>query len=68
MNIIMWKHLNILVALLIIEKCALTSQFLLSDHQELMLVPSVAFRYHSPTMELTASAQPSDDWLLYAQG
>ncbi len=33
-----------------------------------MLVPSVAFRYHSPTMALKALAQPSDDWILYAQG
>ncbi|CAF3375956.1 unnamed protein product [Rotaria socialis] len=36
--------------------------------QELMLVPSVAFRYHSPTLASTVPAQPSDDWILYAQG
>jgi hypothetical protein len=33
-----------------------------------MLVPSVAFRHHPSTMELTALAQASDDWILYIQG
>jgi hypothetical protein len=40
----------------------------MSSEQKLMLVPSVAFRYHSPSMELTALAKPSDDWILYTQG
>jgi hypothetical protein len=40
----------------------------MSSEEELMLVPSVAFRYHSPAMELTALAQPSDDWILHAKG
>jgi len=68
MNTIMWKCFNVIILFLLIEKCILTSQFLISSEQELMLVPSVAFRYHSPAMELTALAQPSDDWILYVQG
>ena len=68
MNIIMMKRFNICILLLLLEKCTLTSHFLISDRQELMLVPSVAFRHHPATMELTATAQSSDDWILYAQG
>jgi hypothetical protein len=65
----MSKCFNVIVLLfLLIEKCLLTSNFLISSEKELMLVPSVAFRYHSPTMALKALAQPSDDWILYAQG
>jgi hypothetical protein len=68
MNKIMWKHFHIVVVFLLIEKCVLTSHFLISSEQELMLVPSIAFRYHSPAMELTAVAKSSDDWILYIQG
>ena len=68
MNIIMWKRLNIVLLFLLIEKCVFTSPFLISSEQELMLVPSVAFRYHPLTMELNAVAQSADDWILYAQG
>jgi hypothetical protein len=64
----MWKRLNIILLFLLIEKCLLTSHFLISSERELMLVPSVAFRHHSATMELTALAQASDDWILYIQG
>ncbi|CAF1076157.1 unnamed protein product [Rotaria sordida] len=64
----MWKCINVFILLFLLEKCALTYHFLISSETELILVPSVAFRYHSPTMELTALAQPSDDWILYAQG
>lgn len=68
MNIIMWKRLSIIILYFLIEKCLLTTQFLISSERELMLVPSVAFRHHSPAMELTAVAKSSDDWILYAQG
>ncbi|UJR34269.1 hypothetical protein I4U23_021673 [Adineta vaga] len=65
----MWKCFNTWIILLILgEKCILTSQFLLPDRQELLLVPSVAFRHHSESMALTAVAQITDDWILYAQG
>ena len=65
----MWKHCKILlVVVIIIEKCVLTSNFLISSEAELMLVPSIAFRYHSSAMELTALAQSSDDWILHVQG
>ncbi|CAF5025724.1 unnamed protein product, partial [Rotaria sp. Silwood1] len=68
MNTIMWKHFNIFIIVILLEQCTLTCHFLISSDLELMLVPSVAFRYHSATMDLTASAQSSDDWILYAQG
>ncbi len=68
MSLIMWKYFNVFMLLLVIEKFHLTSHFLISSEEELMLVPSVAFRYHSPSMELTAVAQSSDDWILYIQG
>lgn len=64
----MWKHLNIIILYFLIEKSLLTNEFLISSERELMLVPSVAFRYHSPNVALTALAQSSDDWILYAQG
>ncbi len=64
----MGKRFNVIILFLLIEKCILTFHFLISSEKELMLVPSVAFRYHSPTMELTALAQSSDDWILYVQG
>ena len=38
--------------------------FFLSNDKQLYLVPSVAFRYHSNA----SNAQPTDDWILYAQG
>ncbi|CAF3127298.1 unnamed protein product [Rotaria sp. Silwood2] len=64
----MWTKFNIVILVFLLEKCILTSHFLISSETELLLVPSVAFRYHSATMELTARAKPSDDWILYAQG
>ncbi|CAF1466096.1 unnamed protein product [Adineta ricciae] len=65
----MWKSFHIWIYLFIlVEKCLLTSQLVQSNRQELMLVPSVAFRHHSESMELTALAHPTDDWILYAQG
>lgn len=54
--------------LILLGECILISSFLISDRKELMIVPSVAFRHHPPAMELSALAQPTDDWILYAQG
>ena len=69
MKIDMRNGIHLLViGILLIDQCTLTSNFLISSEEELMLVPSVAFRYHSPTLASTAFAQPSDDWILYAQG
>jgi hypothetical protein len=68
MNIIMGKCFNILILILLMEKCTLTHHFFVSSDQDIMLVPSIAFRYHSPSMALTATAQSSDDWMLYIQG
>ncbi|CAF0766373.1 unnamed protein product [Adineta steineri] len=65
---IIWKHLNIFLLFLLVEKCTLTSHFLISGRQELMLVPSVAFRHRPAAMKLTALAQPTDDWILFAEG
>jgi len=64
----MWKRFNIVLLFFLIEKCLLTSHFLISSEKELMLVPSVAFRHHPPTMPLTTLAHPSDDWILHVQG
>lgn len=66
----MWKRVHVFVVgvLLLMEKCPLSSSFLISSEEELMLVPSVAFRYHSTALKSTAIAQSSDDWILYAQG
>ena len=64
----MGKRFNAILLFLLLEKCLLTSHFLISSEEELMLVPSVAFRHHPATMELTALAHPTDDWILYAQG
>ena len=60
--------LILVVGILLIEQCMFTSNFLISSEEELLIVPSVAFRYHSPTLASTAFAQPADDWILYAQG
>ena len=69
MKIEMLNGIHILVVgILLIEQCIFTSNFLISNEEELLIVPSVAFRYHSPTLASTAFAQPSDDWILYAQG
>ncbi len=62
------EHLNICILILLVGKFTLTHQYFITHQQELMLVPSVAFRHHSPAAELTAIAQSSDDWILYAQG
>ncbi|CAF0948162.1 unnamed protein product, partial [Didymodactylos carnosus] len=42
--------------------------FLIPSREELLLVPSVAFRYHSPELPSTSNAKSTDDWVLYAQG
>jgi hypothetical protein len=52
----MWKGLNIFIYLILLEKCILTSNFLLSGEKQLMLIPSVAFPSHS------------NDWIVYIQG
>jgi hypothetical protein len=64
----MWKDLNILICLIFLEQCVLTSNFLFSGEKQLMLVPSVAFRYHSKEIQPTINAHSSDDWILYIQG
>jgi hypothetical protein len=61
----MWKHLNLLICIIIFKQCVLTSTFFLWSDKQLILIPSVAFRYHS---NANINAHPSDDWILYAQG
>jgi hypothetical protein len=68
MNMIMGKCFNILILILLLEKCTLTHHFFVSSAEEIMLVPSIAFRHHSDSMELTANARPSDDWIVYIRG
>jgi hypothetical protein len=50
------------------DQCILISNFLLSGEKQLMLITSVAFRYHSKDIEPTVNAHISDDWILYVQG
>jgi hypothetical protein len=64
----MWKHLNLLICIIIFKQCVLTSTFFLSSDKQLILIPSVAFRYHSNAIESDVNAHPSDDWILHAQG
>lgn len=64
----MWKYLHLISLYFLLENCDLTWQFLMSGEEELMIVPSVAFRHHPQTMSLTVNAQPRDDWILFAQG
>jgi len=64
----MMKYLKLIFVYLLIEKCVLTNEFLISSEEELILVPSVAFRYHSTEMKLTDIAKSEDDWIVYAQG
>ncbi|CAF1169499.1 unnamed protein product [Rotaria sordida] len=64
----MLKGFNIISYIILFEQCILTLSFLFSGNKQLILVPSVAFRYHSNDIEPTTNAHPSDDWILYAQG
>jgi hypothetical protein len=68
MNFIMGKRFYILILILLVEKCISSYVIRISNEQDIMLVPSIAFRYHSPSMALTATAQSSDDWILYVRG
>ncbi|CAF4512849.1 unnamed protein product [Didymodactylos carnosus] len=45
-----------------------SSQFLLPGPEKLLLVPSVAFRYHSSALGFTVNAESTEDWIVYAQG
>ena len=64
----MGKLLNIFILILLLEKCTSSYVFRISNEKVIMLVPSIAFRYHSPSMNLTTIADPSDGWILYVQG
>ena len=64
----MCKYVHLVVVLFLTEQATLIGSLFISDGQELMLVPSVAFRYHSEQMQLTAIAQSTDDWVLHTQG
>jgi hypothetical protein len=61
----MWKHLNLLICIIMFKQCVLTSTFFFSSDKQLILIPSVAFRYH---LNANVNAHPSDDWILHAQG
>lgn len=63
----MWKHWKIFISIFFFNRFILISNFLLSNENKLILVPSVAFRYHSNQSNID-DAQFHDDWILYVQG
>ncbi|CAF1592933.1 unnamed protein product [Rotaria magnacalcarata] len=64
----MLKVVNIISYLLILDRCILTANFLFSRDKELILIPSVAFRYRSNEIESAINNHSSNDWTLYVQG
>ncbi|CAF3514248.1 unnamed protein product [Rotaria socialis] len=64
----MLKVVNIINYLLILDRCILTANFLFSREKELILIPSVAFRYRSNEIESAINNHSSNDWTLYVQG
>jgi hypothetical protein len=64
----MGKRLNIFILILLLEKCTSLHVFRISNEEVIMLVPSIAFRYRSPSTNVTTIAHPSDGWMLYVRG
>lgn len=64
----MFTRPNPIILFLLIEQFMFIETFFIAENEELMLVPSVAFRYHPLDMSLDGKAGSTDDWILYAQG
>lgn len=56
------------ILLIVVQQMIFIDGFFIAENEELMLVPSVAFRYHSSEMALLANAKSTDDWILHTKG
>ncbi|UJR24530.1 hypothetical protein I4U23_005905 [Adineta vaga] len=63
----MKNYLYFIIYLLFNQSILISSLFYTKEKQ-LILLPSVAFRYHSNVTTLIDNIHPSNDWILYTQG
>lgn len=64
----MLKSVYSFVLFIVVQQIIFADGFFVAENEELMLVPSVAFRYHSSELALLANAKSTDDWILHTKG